>query len=1385
MRLGSGYLATPYDRPPQMKHFLLVPILLTFLYLGVAPAMAQAPLRDPVVTARAVLLRKGYGAADLAGLVVTDAYTDRRTGVLHAYMRQAVNGIEVYGTEVALHIKPDGSIAAMHERLVKGAAARLPKGGPVLTAEQALERVMVMEGLRPMPLVRKRSDEQRRHFVYAKDGITSEDPEVRLFLLERDGALVPVWNVTLYMPDGSHWWNIRLDASTGKELERNDWVSQCRFDAPACAHEQHPHAAPPPAPAPAAANDLNVFPMPLESPSHGARAIRNAPWTSAPNASPYGWNDTDGAAGAEFTITRGNNVYASEDRNNDNTPGFSPDGGPTLDFDFALNLALEPIDYESAAITNLFHWNNIIHDVMYQYGFDEVSGNFQVNNYGNGGAGNDAVNADAQDGSGTNNANFGTPPDGSAPRMQMFRWTYTTPARDSDLDNGVIVHEYGHGISNRLVGGPNNTSCLSNAEQMGEGWSDYFALMFTMEPGDQGSDARGIGTYVLGEPVTGDGIRPAPYSTNFGVNAYTYASTNSGLSQPHGIGFVWCTMLWEMTWDLIAQYGFSADLYNGTAGNNIALNLVTEGLRYTACGPGFVDGRDAILQADQVLYGGANQQLIWNAFARRGLGFSASQGSSGSRSDQVEAFDVPLSVNVGVAAVVEPAQGMYPDCVNEPRTVKVTVRNNGLQPQSNIPVSYRLDNGSVVSAVLPGPLASGEAADLSFPGSLTISGIGTHVLKAWTSLTGDLSASNDSSTASCQIYSGSSTVAPFLETFESATLCGTSSNCGATVCALPNGWVNATNGTYDGSDWRTDENDTPSSGTGPATDHDPGTTSGNYLYLEASSCFNSEALLISPCIDLSGVTLPRLRYAYHMYGAAMGTLHVDVFDGQQWHLDVTPAVQGNQGNQWHTNIVYLDAFVGGPILLRFRGRTGADYTSDMALDAIEIFDGAIPPVVDLAATPAISCVGGKVSLTDLSINDPTSWAWSLNPSTGFTFTDGTNASSEAPVLLFHAPGTYDVTLQATNTYGTGTHTTTGAITIGTGAAARFDLRLDQWGAETTWSVLRLDGSVVASGGPYTNAGSSGVYPRAPEFLCLDADSCYVLRVNDSYGDGMCCAYGQGNYLLTTGAGDTLVYGNGQFTTQRQDTFCMVVAPKLSARVLLEGAWDANQGLMRDQLRTNPAFPLTEPYTALGFTQLLGGGETIAPSVLTVTGNDAVVDWVRIELRDPATPTLLRAALHGLVQRDGDIVGADGSSNLVLPVAAGSYHVAIRHRNHLGAMTADPVVLGSTPTLVDLSVPAQATYGTDARKASGALMLLWAGEVLRNAQLKYAGGSNDRDPILVRIGGSVPTGTVTGYWPEDVNMDAQVKYAGTANDRDPILVNVGGSVPTATRIEQLP
>ena len=176
---------------------------------------------------------------------------------------------------------------------------------------------------------------------------------------------------------------------------------------------------------------------------------------------------------------------------------------------------------------------------------------------------------------------------------------------------------------------------------MGEGWSDWLGLMLTMEPGDTGDDARGIGTYATGQDVDGTGIRQYPYSYDMTVNPLTYADLPATGGQVHAVGTIWATITWDLTWVLIDEYGYDADIYNGTGGNNIAMQLILDGMKLQGCSPGFEDGRDAILAADLAANGGANDCLIWNAFARRGLGFSASQGISGSVTDGTPAFDLP------------------------------------------------------------------------------------------------------------------------------------------------------------------------------------------------------------------------------------------------------------------------------------------------------------------------------------------------------------------------------------------------------------------------------------------------------------------------------------------------------------------------------------------------------------------------------------------------------------------------------------------------------------------------------------------------------------------------------------------------------------------------
>jgi uncharacterized repeat protein (TIGR01451 family) len=214
---------------------------------------------------------------------------------------------------------------------------------------------------------------------------------------------------------------------------------------------------------------------------------------------------------------------------------------------------------------------------------------------------------------------------------------------DGSLDNGIIAHEYAHGISNRLTGGPSAAGCLGNDEQMGEGWSDFFTLVTTVEPGDKGTDPRGIGNYVLREGEDGRGIRNFSYSTDMNINPQTYEDVILSGTAPHPLGEIWCVMLWDLYWALVDEYGFDPNIKDGQGGNNIAIQLVMEGMAIQACDPGFVDGRDAILAADEALYGGDNKCLIWEVFARRGLGVSADQGSTFDRRDAREAYDTPLS----------------------------------------------------------------------------------------------------------------------------------------------------------------------------------------------------------------------------------------------------------------------------------------------------------------------------------------------------------------------------------------------------------------------------------------------------------------------------------------------------------------------------------------------------------------------------------------------------------------------------------------------------------------------------------------------------------------------------------------------------------------------
>lgn len=243
----------------------------------------------------------------------------------------------------------------------------------------------------------------------------------------------------------------------------------------------------------------------------------------------------------------------------------------------------DPKSYVDASVTQLFYTANTYHDLLYELGFTEEAGNFEVDNNGQGGKGNDAVILNSQDGAGTNNADFATPVDGKNPRMRMYIWTETSVKRDCAFEAGVVIHEFTHGLSNRLTGGPANSACLNGLESggMGEGWGDWYATAIRLKAGDTHDTDYSLGAWVYGDP---NGIRDYVYSTSLKTNPYTYESADEE-NEVHAIGTIWATILYEVLWALIDKHGkndapkpeFDA---NGvpTDGKYLAMKLVLDGL---------------------------------------------------------------------------------------------------------------------------------------------------------------------------------------------------------------------------------------------------------------------------------------------------------------------------------------------------------------------------------------------------------------------------------------------------------------------------------------------------------------------------------------------------------------------------------------------------------------------------------------------------------------------------------------------------------------------------------------------------------------------------------------------------------------------------------------
>lgn len=650
---------------------------------GISREQAQRiPAGDPHRAIKAFLNEHSalfaHGAETLAPARLQRETIDKN-GLRSSVWQQEVDGIDVYEGVVIGHVTADEELVSVSSQFVPDAGQAANNGTPnraVLQAAptvDAVQAVILAAGNLEEEITREEvSDsggDEPSSFQFKAGRLPGEATAKLVWLPLSRTSLRLCWQVEITRRLGGERFRLLIDAATGEVLLRRQLTVYL------------------------ANATYNVFtsdsPSPL-SPGHSTPSTNQPPLVSRSlvtlsalntNASPVGWIH-DGE-----NETRGNNVDAHLDRNADDSPDLPrPRGNPFRVFDFPMDPTQAPATYGDAAAVQLFYWCNWMHDKLYELGFTEAAGNFQKDNFGRGGLGGDAILADAQDGSGFNNANFTPTADGQPGRIQMYVFTGPEPDRDGDFDAEIVLHEYTHGLSDRLVGGGVGISALQTGG-MGEGWSDFYAEAMLSEPSDDLNGAYPMGGYAthrffgLLENYY-FGIRRYPYSIDLSKNPLTFKDIDPDQVQPHfGVarsplhpfnpnfanevhyaGEVWCVTLWEARANLIRKHGFHA-------GDQLILQLVTDGMKLSPPNPSFLEARDAIILADQVNTGGANWAELWAAFAKRGMGFSAFSPAASTTTGIREAFDLPDPLVVSpsrafithgpVGGPLEPACAVY------------------------------------------------------------------------------------------------------------------------------------------------------------------------------------------------------------------------------------------------------------------------------------------------------------------------------------------------------------------------------------------------------------------------------------------------------------------------------------------------------------------------------------------------------------------------------------------------------------------------------------------------------------------------------------------------------------------------------------------------------
>jgi hypothetical protein len=447
----------------------------------------------------------------------------------------------------------------------------------------------------------------------------------------------------------------------------------------------------------------------------------------------------------------------------------------------------------------------------------------------------------------------------------------------------------------------------------------------------------------------------------------------------------------------------------------------------------------------------------------------SSIGNDGARGERALAinkapgvFNCVLDIDAEVVTMIPDASSLF-DCHGAERQPGFVIKNNGSSPLLTFDAElYFSATGLLTTESFTANVAPGATDTFYFADSILLDGGGVNSHFVIVDLSNDQNHWNDTASMTYRVVTGELQEPVFAEDFDLMPICPSTDDCGGTVCNILNDWVNETNGVGDDIDWRLSVGSTPTNLSGPNGDY-TNNGFGRYLYLEASGeCSFQTAELISPCIDLTASPSAVLQFYYHMYGSDMGELHVDVFDGDAWYLDVMTPISGNQGQEWEEQLVPLDAFAGKIVNVRFRGITGPSFNSDLAIDGVSIYQ---PPVAnfDYAYDSPNNLT---INFTDLSL-----YADDMS----FDLGDG-NVFSTVPASHTYASlSSYTVTQTVSNDYGEDTYSVEiNALSVeeldGMGvqiypnpAVDQVMIELTETGSLEAWKIYGMNGERILEG----------------------------------------------------------------------------------------------------------------------------------------------------------------------------------------------------------------------------------------------------------------------------------------------------------------------------------